>query len=98
MLQPIAFLEHMCYNNFATISSAHAPAVGRRHVRTPLSPFPPREGGKLRHPHIGGLPMTRAALDRVLARLDGARKTPRGYQARCPAHADHRPSLSVRAG
>src|SRR4051794_532769 len=42
--------------------------------------------------------MTSAALERVLARLDGARKTPRGYLARCPAHADHTPSLSLHPG
>jgi hypothetical protein len=36
------------------------------------------------------------ALDDVLARLDGVRSTGRGFVARCPAHPDQHPSLSVR--
>lgn len=38
------------------------------------------------------------ALDSVLSRLDGARRSGRGWIARCPAHPDRRPSLSVAAG
>jgi hypothetical protein len=37
------------------------------------------------------------ALDDVLTRLDGVRRTRRGYVARCPAHLDRHPSLSIRA-
>ena len=33
-----------------------------------------------------------------LGRLDGVRKTPSGWQARCPAHEDNRASLSVSNG
>lgn len=34
-------------------------------------------------------------LDEVLARLDGVRKASGGYVAKCPAHDDNSPSLSV---
>lgn len=33
-----------------------------------------------------------------LEKLDGVKRTTRGSMARCPAHADHTPSLSVREG
>jgi len=36
-------------------------------------------------------------LDEVLSRLDGVRRSERGWTARCPAHPDRRPSLSVAA-
>jgi hypothetical protein len=35
-------------------------------------------------------------LDDVLAGLDLVRRTPHGYMARCPAHHDRTPSLSIR--
>src|SRR5919107_2125520 len=35
-------------------------------------------------------------LERVLARLDGVEKGNGYYKARCPAHPDHNPSLSVK--
>ena len=34
-------------------------------------------------------------LDQVLARLDRVRKCGAGYVARCPAHDDRHPSLSI---
>ena len=34
----------------------------------------------------------------ILARLGNVRPTPRGWTARCPAHDDHSPSLSLRVG
>ncbi|MCC7014864.1 MAG: DUF3987 domain-containing protein [Planctomycetes bacterium] len=34
-------------------------------------------------------------LDQILERLDAVRPTPGGYSARCPAHDDKNPSLSV---
>jgi hypothetical protein len=34
----------------------------------------------------------------VLDRLEGVRRSGRGWIARCPAHNDHRPSLSIAAG
>jgi hypothetical protein len=34
----------------------------------------------------------------VLERLEGVRRSGRGWTARCPAHNDHRPSLSIAAG
>jgi putative DNA primase/helicase len=38
-------------------------------------------------------------LDLVLAKLDGrVRRSGRSYQARCPAHEDRSPSLSIREG
>jgi putative DNA primase/helicase len=37
-------------------------------------------------------------LNEVLARLDRPQRSGAGYVARCPAHPDHNPSLSVRAG
>ena len=38
-------------------------------------------------------------VDRLLDRLDNGRRTgPGRWIARCPAHEDHRPSLSVREG
>lgn len=36
--------------------------------------------------------------DVLLSRLDGVRKTGRGWIARCPAHEDRSPSLSIAAG
>ncbi len=35
-------------------------------------------------------------LDEVLGLLEGVRRTARGYSARCPAHVDKSPSLSIR--
>jgi hypothetical protein len=37
-------------------------------------------------------------VDLVLDRLEGVRQRGEGYQALCPAHGDHEPSLSVAAG
>lgn len=37
-------------------------------------------------------------LDRVLARLDGVVEASNGYSARCPAHDDRRPSLTIKGG
>lgn len=37
-------------------------------------------------------------LDRVLAALPGARRNGSGWSARCPAHEDHNPSLSISVG
>src|SRR5829696_388279 len=37
-------------------------------------------------------------LDKVLSRLKGLRKTKIGHEALCPAHDDHKPSLSVGVG
>ena len=38
------------------------------------------------------------ALDHVLGKLDGKVKSGEGWSARCPAHEDHRQSLSVSQG
>jgi putative DNA primase/helicase len=37
-------------------------------------------------------------LDEISTRLEGVQKNGNGYVARCPAHEDHNPSLSVSAG
>ena len=37
-------------------------------------------------------------VEAVLARLEGARRNGSGYIARCPAHEDRLPSLSIREG
>lgn len=37
-------------------------------------------------------------LDGLLVRLDGVKPTSRGFLARCPAHADKSPSLSICLG
>lgn len=37
-------------------------------------------------------------IDDLLARLDCVRQSSRGWTARCPAHDDHSPSLSVKEG
>lgn len=37
-------------------------------------------------------------VETILSRLDGVRCSGRGWIARCPAHADKNPSLSVREG
>jgi len=37
-------------------------------------------------------------IEAVLERLDGVRQTPTGWAARCPAHDDRSPSLSIRIG
>lgn len=42
--------------------------------------------------------MSERPLDVVLSRLEGVRLSGRGYSARCPAHDDRAPSLSVAEG
>lgn len=37
-------------------------------------------------------------MDNILQHLDKVKKTGKGYQARCPAHEDKGPSLSLREG
>ena len=37
-------------------------------------------------------------LHDLLARLDGVRRTSRGFMSRCPSHPDKHPSLSIREG
>lgn len=37
-----------------------------------------------------------SSLDNFLSRLDGVKKTPKSWQARCPAHEDRTPSLSIK--
>lgn len=39
-----------------------------------------------------------AGLEGLLNALSGVRRTGRGWQARCPAHDDHQPSLSIGFG
>ena len=43
----------------------------------------------------GAIPHT---VEELLGRLEGIRRTATGWTARCPAHADHDPSLSVGVG
>lgn len=43
-------------------------------------------------------PVGSVHLDLVLSKLQGVKKKGRGYVARCPAHDDHDPSLSVAEG
>lgn len=38
------------------------------------------------------------SLDTIIAQLEGVKKRGHGYIARCPAHADRSPSLSLREG
>ena len=38
------------------------------------------------------------STERVLDRLDGVRRTRRGWSARCPVHRDRSPSLSIAEG
>jgi hypothetical protein len=40
----------------------------------------------------------RKVLDALAPRGKGLRSTPRGWQARCPAHDDRTPSLSIAQG
>jgi len=37
-------------------------------------------------------------MDNILQHLDKVKRTGKGYQARCPAHDDNGPSLSLREG
>ena len=37
-------------------------------------------------------------IDLVIDLLDGVRKSGSGWSARCPAHEDHSPSLSISEG
>lgn len=37
-------------------------------------------------------------VDELLSRLDGVKQTARGWRARCPAHDDRTPSLTIREG
>lgn len=41
---------------------------------------------------------SRIPLERVLSGLDRVCKTSGGFLARCPAHEDHHPSLSISEG
>ncbi len=41
---------------------------------------------------------TTMALEQILGLLDGVQKRGRGYLARCPAHDDRHPSLSIGEG
>jgi len=43
-------------------------------------------------------PAGQTPLEIVLSRLEGVRRTSDGYMARCPAHDDHHPSLSIGEG
>lgn len=40
----------------------------------------------------------RRPIDSVLESLDGAKRAGKGFKARCPAHADKTPSLSILEG
>jgi hypothetical protein len=42
--------------------------------------------------------MSDIPIDRILSHLKGVRKTATGWVARCPAHEDRRPSLSITKG
>jgi len=44
-------------------------------------------------PHSAGI-----TVQTLLSRLDGVRKTGRGWVAKCPAHEDRSPSLSITEG
>ncbi len=44
------------------------------------------------------LAMTRANIEDVLSALSGVKKIPNGWMARCPAHEDRSPSLSIALG
>ena len=37
-------------------------------------------------------------IENFISRLDGAKRTSRGWRAKCPAHDDRSPSLSIREG
>ncbi len=39
-----------------------------------------------------------SAVDKILQRLEGVKTTPSGWTARCPAHDDRKPSLSIKKG
>jgi hypothetical protein len=47
---------------------------------------------------LAGETSGRSSVDVVLARLDGVRRSGRGWVAKCPAHADRSPSLSIAEG
>lgn len=49
-------------------------------------------------PRTGEAPDATAAVQRVLARLDGVQRRGRGWRALCPAHDDHDPSLDIGVG
>jgi hypothetical protein len=40
----------------------------------------------------------RSVMEELLSRLDAVRQTGSGWRARCPAHADRTPSLSIHEG
>src|SRR5262245_6047381 len=42
--------------------------------------------------------MSSSPIDLVLSRLQGVRKTAAGWDALCPAHDDHKPSLGMAVG
>jgi hypothetical protein len=48
--------------------------------------------------NLAPLVLPRPMTEEVLSRLDAVRRTGNGWRARCPAHADQTPSLSIREG
>lgn len=81
-------------------------APGHAFGEVPLPPLPSWLRGLLADrrrvdracPSVGGLGPVPAELESVLARLAGVRRAGAGWTARCPAHEDHDPSLSVGTG
>jgi DNA primase len=47
---------------------------------------------------LAGETSGRSSVDVILGRLDGVRRSGRGWVAKCPAHADRSPSLSIAEG
>ena len=58
-----------------------------------LSPPNSQLGGSTR---LSDLPMSAGCMSVLLSRLQGVKKTTEGWQARCPAHKDSNPSLSIK--
>jgi hypothetical protein len=47
---------------------------------------------------LAGKTPSRPSIDVILGRLDGVKRSGRGWVAKCPAHADRSPSLSIAEG
>lgn len=81
-------------------------APGHALGEVPLPPLPSwlrcllSERREAPRPHGGpaSLGQVPLAVETVLARLEGVRRAGAGWTARCPAHDDHDPSLSVGIG
>lgn len=65
------------------------------HARKSPAGTPGQTSGAATHYHESAVIVPQPHVERLLSRLSGVRRTRNGWTARCPAHNDRRPSLSI---